>query len=264
MTFTKPTSVLSTGLWRLKFCPWSLRSEDFVRRFYAEATAIARLVHPNVIQIFSMGEDRGYHYFAMQYVEGVTLADRLADQNMLGLEETLAIVNQLLLGLAAAHEFGLVHRDIKPGNILLEANTGKAYLADLGWSNRCNNWRGSRRPAWLWEPRITSRRSRDAGCPWMPADLYSLGVVMYRMLSGRLPFEAKSPTAMIFQHVYETPCPLNQTVPSLPAVYSRIVEKLLAKHPAERYPTAMALLDDLNAAHRGQSLSRSGSRMAAK
>ena len=108
------------------------RQPDFIRRFQAEATAAAKLIHPNIIQMFFFGEDAGHHFFGMQYVEGESLADLLARQKKLPVAETLAIVEQALAGLAAAHSQGMVHRDIKPGNILLDSRNRRALLADFG------------------------------------------------------------------------------------------------------------------------------------
>ena len=108
------------------------RSQDFVMRFKAEATAAAKLVHPNIIQIYFIGEDAGHHFFAMQYVEGESLADLLHRRGKLSVDDALAIVEQALAGLSAAHEQGMVHRDIKPGNILLDSRNRRAILADFG------------------------------------------------------------------------------------------------------------------------------------
>src|SRR5262249_25068790 len=117
----------------LKVLPPELaRQPEFVKRFVDEAKAAARLVHPNIVQIYTIGEDAGHHFFAMQYVAGETLAARLARQTRLSLDETLAIIEQLLAGLSIAHRQGMIHRDIKPGNILLDSEQGRALLADFG------------------------------------------------------------------------------------------------------------------------------------
>ncbi len=109
-----------------------MRGEDFVRRFRAEATAVARLTHPNIVPIYFIGQDAGCHFFAMRYVAGESLDRLLARRGRLGVDETLAVLEQCLAGLGAAHRAGLVHRDVKPGNVLLEADSGRALVADFG------------------------------------------------------------------------------------------------------------------------------------
>jgi len=117
----------------IKVLPADLaRSDDFVRRFRTEATAVAKLNHPNIVPIHFIGEDEGHHFYVMQFVEGESLAERLAHHERLDVVETLKIVEQALAGLAAAHDRGMVHRDIKPGNILLDSRSGRALLADFG------------------------------------------------------------------------------------------------------------------------------------
>src|SRR5579863_1205987 len=108
------------------------RNSEFVRRFKAEASAAARLIHPHVVQIFLIGEDAGHHYFSMQYVAGESLAGLLHRRKKLAVDETLSLIEQILSGLGAAHKMGLVHRDIKPGNVLLDREQGRALLGDFG------------------------------------------------------------------------------------------------------------------------------------
>ena len=119
--------------WPSRCLPAELgRDEDFVRRFHAEATAVAKLTHPNIVPIYFIGQDAGCHFFAMQYVEGESLDRLLARRSRLGVDETLDVLGQCLAGLGAAHQAGLVHRDVKPGNVLLDAKTGRALVADFG------------------------------------------------------------------------------------------------------------------------------------
>lgn len=234
----------------IKVLPAELsRSENFVRRFYAEATAAAKLLHPHIIQIYFIGEDQGHHYFAMQYVQGESLADVLATQGKLDLTEALSVMQQALLGLAAAHKVGLIHRDIKPGNLLLDARSRKVYLADFGLVKSLDEANGLTATGTIMGTVDYISPEQGRGLPVdARTDLYSLGVVLYRMLTGRLPFEADNATSMIFQHAYETPPPLRCLVKDLPEAYSRIVDRLLAKEPQDRYPSAEAVLDDLKAA----------------
>ena len=200
----------------IKVLPSELaREEDFVRRFRAEATAVAQITHPNVVQIFSIGEDQGHHFFVMQYVEGESLADLLDRRGRLNPQETLAIVEQALSGLAASHKRGIVHRDIKPGNILLDWENHRALLADFGLVKSIESSAKMTATGVIMgtvdyiSPEQGRGQNVDAR-----SDLYSIGVLVYQMLSGSLPFDADSPTAMIFQHVYEPPKPLKEAPPT--------------------------------------------------
>src|ERR1700676_875143 len=238
----------------IKVLPAELtRSEDFVRRFYAEATAVARLEHPNIVPIYFIGQDAGFHFFAMQYVEGESLDRLLTRRGRLGVDETLAILEQCLAGLGAAHRSGLVHRDVKPGNVLLEAESGRALVADFGLVKVANAESG-----------VTATGAVMGTVDYIPpeqargqevdgrSDLYSVGVMAYRMLSGRLPFEAATPTAMLFQHAYETPKPLGEAAPDVPEALAALVEKLMAKDPAARYQSSAEGLGDIRRFRAGE------------
>jgi len=244
----------------IKVLPSELaRQEDFVRRFHAEATAVAQITHPNVVPIHFIGEHEGHHFFAMQFVEGESLADLLGRRGRLRTEETLAIIEQVLSGLAVAHTQGIVHRDIKPGNILLDRENGQALLADFGLVKSIES--GTKMTATgvimgtvdYVSPEQGRGQDVDAR-----SDLYSTGVLIYQMLSGSLPFEADSPTAMIFQHVYEEPKPLKKAAPDVPGTLCTVIHKLLAKSADNRHQTAEDVLADLRAFRTGQPLPSTG------
>jgi serine/threonine protein kinase/WD40 repeat protein len=240
----------------IKVLPADLeRSEEFVRRFQAEATAAARLVHPNVIQIYFIGKDAGHRFFAMQYVEGEPLGALLERRGRLSVSESLDMLEQILAGLGAAHEQGLIHRDIKPGNILWDRLHRRALLADFGLVKSLQAAAGKTATGVVMGTveYIAPEQGRglevDHRC-----DLYSVGVLTYQLLSGCLPFEATSPTALIFQHVYEPPRPLTDLVPDLPSSLVAMVAKLLAKAPDARHATAAAVLSDVRAIREGRPL----------
>lgn len=229
------------------------RHEEFVARFRAEATAAAKVEHPNIVPIYSIDSDEGRHYFAMQFVDGQTLAQLLANDSQLKPERAMQIIEQVVSGLAVAHRFGLVHRDIKPGNILLADGGRRALLADFGLVKSISQ-----------ENRMTATGivmgtvdyispEQGRGKPVDGrSDLYSIGVLFYQLLAGKLPFAADTPTAMIFQHAYEPPPPLREAVPHVPPLLARIIHRLLAKSASDRYQSGEELLTDLAAFRAGK------------
>jgi len=240
----------------IKVLPSELsRQEDFVQRFRAEATAAAQLAHPNIVQIHFIGDQDGHHYFAMHYVEGESLAERLSRRGRLDIDQVLAIVEQILSALAAAHNRGLIHRDIKPGNILLDRATHRALLGDFGLVKSLGSSGQMTATGVIMGTVDYISPEQGRGQPVdARSDLYSFGVLMYHMLSGRLPFEADSATAMIFQHVYEQPIPLEQVVPEVPGELATIVARLMKKNPEERYSDAESVLEDVRAFRAGEPL----------
>ena len=233
----------------IKVLPAELaRDEDFVRRFRAEASAAAKISHPNIIPIHFIGEEGGHHFFAMQYVDGPSLAERLKQRACLPVEEALRIVQQCLEGLGAAHAEGLVHRDVKPGNVLIERASGRAVLVDFGLVR--STGQGTR-----WTATGVIMGTVDYIAPEQArgqavdhrADLYALGVLFYELLAGRLPFQAESPTAMLFQHAYEEPFPLDEAAPDVPAPVLEIVACMMAKDPEARYAGCEQVLSDIEA-----------------
>lgn len=237
----------------IKVLPAELaRQEDFVTRFRTEAAAAAKVEHPNIVPIYTIGSDQGHHFFAMQLVVGETLGQLLARQRQPPLESTLAIVDQVLSGLAAAHRRQLVHRDIKPGNILLTEN-GRALVADFGLAKSvAADTRMTATGVIMGTVDYLSPEQGRGKPVDGRSDLYSIGVLLYQMIAGRLPFAAESPTAMIFQHAYEPPPPLALAAPNVPPPLAALVHRLLAKSPDERYASCEELLDDLRAIASGK------------
>lgn len=240
----------------IKLLPQELaRQDDFVRRFYSEAAAAARVIHPNVIPIHFIGEDLGYHYFVMPFIEGETLAQRLRRQGHLSPTETVRIASDVLNGLQAAHDHNLIHRDIKPGNVLLERCTGRAIVADFGLVKSATDGVGRTATGVILGTADYMSPEQGRGHPIdHRSDLYAMGIMLYQMLSGRLPFAADSLTAMIFQHVYERPIPLPELSREIPEQFWCIVRCLLAKSPALRYASARQVRDDLIAAGKNRPL----------
>lgn len=223
------------------------RQSGFVKRFKAEAAAAARLVHPHVVQIYFIGEDAGHHFFAMQHVEGESLAVVLKRRQRLEIGEALHVIEQVLEGLAAAHELGLVHRDIKPGNILLDHRNQRALLADFGLVKALDGSQtmGTTGGTVLGTAEYLSPEQGEGDEIDARSDLYSTGVMLYYLLAGELPFQGKSMAALIYKHVHTAPPQLSERAPGLPRKLTTIVDRLLAKHPDERFQTADELREAL-------------------
>jgi len=223
------------------------RNESYVRRFLNEARAAAALVHPNIVQVYEVGVCEGLHYIAQEYVAGQNVRQLLARSGPLSAPLTVAIVRQVATGLRRAASQGIVHRDIKPENILL-ARTGEAKVADFGLARIANGEATAQltqigvtmgTPLYM-SPEQVEGKSLD-----LRSDLYSLGVTCYHMLSGRPPFEGESPLSIAVQHMKSEPDRLEQIRPDLPEGLCRIVHKLMAKRPEDRYQDATEVLREL-------------------
>ncbi|HEX8200134.1 MAG TPA: serine/threonine-protein kinase [Isosphaeraceae bacterium] len=218
------------------------RQPEVLDQFWAEARAVAHLVHPHVVTIHNLGSDRGYHYIEMEHVPGGhTLKEAVQLHGALDAARATALVRQVALGLGAAHRAGLVHRDVKLANVLLTPE-GLAKLADFGLVHRLDNPAGAAvagTPVYM-APELFE------GVPAGPrTDLYALGVLFYGLLAGRPPFAAEQIGALIALH-REAPVPA--LPPSVPEEVAAIVARLLAKEPARRPATADELAEDLHAA----------------
>ncbi len=230
----------------LKVMP-SLLAEDegFVARFVREARAAATVTHPNIIGIHDVGQDGGTHYIAMEFVDGETLADAIKREGPMAPERALRLMKEVASAIAAAHDGGVLHRDVKPANILL-ARDGRVKVADFGLAKRlgidvtlteAGNALGT--PLYA-PPEVARGHAAD-----QRSDLYSFGATFYHVLSGRPPFEGASPAAIALKHIKERPPQLGALVPGLPPALCQIVHRLLEKDPAKRYQTARDVLADL-------------------
>ena len=215
---------------------------QFVSRFRREALSAARLVHPNIVQVFDFGLDdpSGRHYIVMEYIRGKSGAEILRDQSRLGIDEALELVDGACRGLQHAHRMGVVHRDVKPGNIL-RSDDGQIKLADFGIAKATLDGAGSAitqvgsvlgTAAYLAPEQATGE---EAG---PQADIYGLGVVTYQFLAGRLPYDAASLTELALKQQREVPPRLDQVDPEIPAALGVAVEKALALDPGQRYGSA--------------------------
>src|SRR5215211_3165803 len=222
----------------------SNRDPQFAARFKREARAIAALQHHNILPIYDYGEQNGLLYFVMQYVDtGVTLHDMLGQP--IAPTEALRLIGHVLSALEYAHTRGVIHRDIKPANVLMPSPTW-ALLADFGIAKLLNDSQHLTMTGFIIGTAAYMAPEQAAGKPIdARTDLYSLGVVLYEMLTGRVPFDAETPMAMLTKHVYEPPPPPRSLNPSLSPAIEAVLLKALAKDPHERYQSAEEMAADL-------------------
>jgi eukaryotic-like serine/threonine-protein kinase len=216
--------------------------DNFVSRFRREALAAARLVHPNIVQVFDFGLDEatGQHYIVMEYVSGRSCAEILRERKLLPVDEVLDIISQSCRGLDHAHRNGVVHRDVKPGN-LMKSDDGVVKLADFGIAKATEQSSITQVGSVLGTAAYLApeqARGEEAG---PPADQYALGVVTYQMLAGRLPYEATSLTELAFKQQREMPPQLHELNPDVPAALAHAVARSMALDVAARFPSALAM-----------------------
>ncbi len=220
---------------------------NFVERFRREAQAAANLNHPNIVGVYDWGQERGTYYIVMEYVAGRSMADVLRSTGPLHPDRAAEIAADVAGALAVAHAAGIVHRDVKLGNILI-ADDGKVKVADFGIATAfvgaaaegLTQHGSVMGTATYFSPEQAQGRPLDGR-----SDLYSLGVVLYEMLSGKPPFQADTPVGVAYKHVHEKPESLAQRGVNVAPSLEAITMKLLAKNPVNRYPTAHDLKSDL-------------------
>ncbi|MHC4499033.1 MAG: serine/threonine protein kinase [Planctomycetota bacterium] len=227
---------------------------EYVERFYREGQAAAMLNHNNIVQAYDVGEAGGYHYFVMEYVEGKTLYNDLSAGKFFSEDEALDIVIQIAHALAHAHARGLIHRDVKPKNIMIDP-AGVAKLADMGLARETADIETAETeagkaygtPYYIAPEQIRGKVDIDGR-----ADIYGLGATFYHMVTGRVPFMADDPTDVMKKHLREQLIPPDHINTSLSAGVSETIEVMMAKRKEDRYNNVEELLVDLEAIRDGQ------------
>jgi tRNA A-37 threonylcarbamoyl transferase component Bud32 len=220
---------------------------DQLQRFRQEARAVAKLSHPNVVAVIDAGEDGGHPYIVFEYVEGETLKQRIARVGALDPQEALAYAIEIARGLTVAHARQMVHRDIKPQNVLIDAE-GRAKLTDFGISRQLEQDGMTATGRVLGTTDYVAPEQAMGHGVDPRSDVYSLGVVLYEMLIGQVPFHADSQVGVAMKHVNEELPDVQQRRPEVSAAAALVVERATAKDPAERYQQVGEMIDDLSTA----------------
>ncbi len=229
-------------------------NKEFVDRFYREGRAAARLNHPNIVQAIDVGEAGGYHYFVMEYIDGCTVYDLIAEGKPIAEEEAVRIVLGVARALDHAHARGFIHRDVKPKNIML-TKENEVKLADMGLAREVSDFniakleagRAYGTPYYISPEQIRGEINID-----FRADIYSLGATFYHAIVGRVPFEGSTPSAVMHKHLKEPLVPPDHLNTSLSSGVGEVIELMMAKKRDDRYPSTKELIIDLEAIARGE------------
>ena len=225
------------------------KDEVFVKRFRTEAQSAASLIHPNIVSVFDVGEDKGISYIVMELLESKTLKDYIQAKGPLSSELTLKIAVQIASALEAAHKAHIVHRDIKPQNIMLNQNL-VAKVTDFGIAKVANTSTATITSfgKTMGSVHYFSPEHARGGYTDAKSDLYSLGVVMYEMVTGKLPFDADSPVSVALKHIQEIPIEPKKINPNVSQALNQIIMKAMEKSTVNRYQTATEMLTDISIA----------------
>jgi len=235
---------------------------EYVERFYKEGRAAGKLNHNNIVQAFDVGEAGGYHYFIMEYVEGKTLYDDIAAGKIYSEQEAVDVIIQVAHALQHAHANGLIHRDVKPKNIMINKD-GIVKLADMGLARETTDIEAAKTekgkaygtPYYISPEQIRGEIDIDGR-----ADIYGLGATFYHLVTGRVPFMADDPADVMKKHLKEQLVPPDHINTSLSAGVSEVIEVMMAKRKKDRYSDVDELLIDLEAVKKGQSPPRAHKR----
>jgi eukaryotic-like serine/threonine-protein kinase len=224
----------------------------FIRRFEREAQSAAALSHPHIVNIYDVGEENGIYFMVMEYVDGRNLKDHIREKGRLPVEEAMHIASQIAEALEEAHAAGMVHRDIKPQNILFSRD-GKVKVTDFGIAIAGDGVTVTVGDQIVGSVQYISPEQARGGIAIKQSDLYSLGIVLYEMVTGKVPFTGESPVALAMKHVQEEIVPPRRLVPGIPRELEQIILKAVQKDTAERYTSTSEFLEDLRSVGRKES-----------
>jgi serine/threonine protein kinase/beta-lactam-binding protein with PASTA domain len=215
---------------------------NFVSKFRIEAKAAAGLMHPNIVNVYDVGSENGIYYIIMELVEGITLKKYIEKKSRLSVKEAVSIAIQVSMGIEAAHNAGIIHRDIKPQNIII-SREGKVKVTDFGIAKAATSNTISSNV--MGSVHYTSPEQARGGYSDARSDIYSLGITMFEMLTGRVPFNGDTTVAIAIKHIQEELPPMHEIVPDIPVSVEQIVDKCCQKNPDRRYQSVGELIIDL-------------------
>jgi serine/threonine protein kinase len=229
-------------------------NQEFVDRFYKEGRAAAKLNHPHIVGAYDVGEAGGYHYFVMEYIDGETVYELVAKGRPMEEARAIQIALEVSQALEHSHAQGLIHRDVKPKNIMI-TKEGEVKLADMGLAREMGDYEAAQAeagraygtPYYISPEQIRGSINIDTR-----ADIYSLGATFYHMVTGKVPYEGPSPSAVMHKHLKEALLPPDHVNPKLSSGIGEIIEVMMAKNPDDRYPSMTEVIEDLKAVRRGE------------
>ena len=219
--------------------------ENFVKKFRSEAQAAAGLLNPNIVNVYDVGEDRGLYYMVMELVEGITLKEYVHKKGKLSSKEAISIAIQMCTGIEAAHNHHIIHRDIKPQNIII-SKEGKVKVTDFGIAKATTSQTVST-SAMGSVHYVSPEQARGGYCD-EKSDIYSAGITMYEMVTGRVPFDGDSTVSVAIKHLQENITPPSEYAPDLYPALEKIILKCTQKSAERRYQSAGELIQDLKRA----------------
>ena len=218
--------------------------EKFIRRFQREALSVSNLSHPNIVEVYDVGEEDGQYYIVMEYIEGKTLKQLLNKRGALTLPEVIDIMTQLTDGLSHAHEAYIIHRDIKPQNIMIEDN-GTVKITDFGIAMAVNATQFTQTNSVMGTVHYLPPEQANGKGATVKSDIYSLGILMYELLTGSVPFKGDNAVEIALKHMKEKLPSIRKQNPLIPQSVENIVIKACAKNPRNRYDTVKEMHDDI-------------------
>lgn len=218
--------------------------EKFVRRFQREALSASSLAHPNIVEMYDVGEDNGLYYIVMEYIEGKTLKQLLKKRGTLTLSEAIDIMLQLTDGMAHAHDSYIIHRDLKPQNIMIK-DDGQIKITDFGIAMALNSTQLTQTNSVMGSVHyLPPEQASGKGCT-IKSDIYSMGIIFYELLSGSLPFRGDNAVEIALKHMRDPLPSLREENPAIPQSIENIIRKATAKNPKNRYDDARSMHEDL-------------------
>ncbi len=218
--------------------------EKFVRRFQREALAASSLSHPNIVEVYDVGEDNGQYYIVMEYIEGKHLKELLKKRGKLTIPEVIDIMLQITDGLSVAHDSYIIHRDIKPQNIMIEEN-GLVKITDFGIAMAMNATQLTQTNSVMGSVHYLPPEQASGKGSTLQSDIYSMGILMYELLTGKLPYKGDNAVEIALKHLKETLPSIKNELPDLPQSIENIIIRATAKNPKNRYTDAREMHEDL-------------------